>query len=99
MQLRRRTTKKRRLVDAVGTYLKVKAVRKGARAAGKGVKGLAAYKATKSVAKRAPAPVKALPVVAGVGAAGAVVARKRRHAGDGAPNGTSPVNNQEPVAA
>ncbi len=99
MQLRRRTTKKRRLVDAVGTYLKVKAVRKAARAAGKGVKGLAAYKTTKSVAKRTPTPVKALPVVAGVGAAGAVVARKRRHAGDDAPTGTASVNNQERVPA
>ena len=97
MQLRRRTTKKRRLVDAVGTYLKFKAVKKAVKTAGKGVKGLTAYKATKSVAKRAPAPVKALPVVAGVGAAGAaaVVVRKRRRA-DEAPADVTPVNN-EPV--
>jgi len=88
MQLRRRT-KKRRLVDAVGTYLKFKAISKSAKAARKGLKGLAAYKVTKSAAKRAPTPVKALPVVAGVGAAGAVVARKRRQAGD-APAETAP---------
>lgn len=79
MQLRRRS-KKRRLADAAGAYLQVKAIRKGAGAARKGVTGLAAYQAV----RRAPKAVMALPVVAGVGAAGAVVARKRRH-GDPAP--------------
>ena len=54
----RRQTKKRRVVDAVGTYLKFKTIAK--------------------LVKRAPTPVKALPVVAGVGAAGALAARKRR---------------------
>ena len=59
MRLRRNNkSKKRRAVEAVGTYLKFKAIAK--------------------LFKRAPAPVKALPVVAGVGAAGAVAARKRR---------------------
>ena len=98
MKLRRRSTKKRRLVDAVGTYLKFKAIEKAVKGARKGVKGLAAYKATKGVAKRAPTPVKALPVVAGVGAAGAagaVVVRKRRRA-DETPAESTPVNN-EPV--
>jgi len=53
----------------------------GSRRVRKSAKGLAAYKATKTAAKKAPAPVKALPVVAGVGAAGAagaVAARRKR---------------------
>jgi hypothetical protein len=54
----RRQTKKRRAVDAIGTYLKFKAISK--------------------LVGRAPTAVKALPVVAGVGAAGALAARKRR---------------------
>jgi hypothetical protein len=77
MRIRSRT-KKRRAVDAIGAYLKFAAIRKAAHGAAKTVKGFAAYKATKSAAKRAPKPVKALPVVAGVGVAGAVAARKRR---------------------
>jgi hypothetical protein len=74
MRLRRKS-KKSRAVDVLGTYLRFKAISKGAKAARKGITGFAAYKA----AKRAPTPVKALPLVAGVGAAGAVAARKRRH--------------------
>ena len=54
----RRKSKRRRALEAVGTYLKFKAISK--------------------LVKRAPTPVKALPVVATVGAAGAVAARKRR---------------------
>ncbi len=50
----------------------VEAIRKTADDAAKKVK------ATGSAAKKAPTPVKALPVVAGVGVAGAVAARKRR---------------------
>jgi hypothetical protein len=91
MRIRNRS-KKRRAVDAIGAYLKFKTISKAAKGAGKTIKGLAAYKATKSAAKRAPKPVKALPVVAGVGMAGAVAARKRRKqeeepetAGAGAP--------------
>jgi hypothetical protein len=57
MRLRRKS-KKRRLADAIGTYLKFKAISK--------------------LVRRAPKVAKALPVVAGVGAAGAVAARKRR---------------------
>jgi hypothetical protein len=71
----RNRSKKRRAVDAVGAYLKFEAIGKAAKGAGKTIKGFAAYKA----AKRAPKPVKALPLVAGVGVAGAVAARKRRH--------------------
>jgi hypothetical protein len=77
MHIRHRS-KKRRALDAVGTYLKFKAISKATKGMRKAVKGMAAYKATKGVAKKAPTPVKALPVVAGVGAAGAVAARKRR---------------------
>jgi hypothetical protein len=57
MRLRRKS-KKRRAAEAVGTYLKFKAISK--------------------LVKRTPTAVKALPLVAGVGAAGAVAARKRR---------------------
>jgi hypothetical protein len=60
MRLRRNSkSKKRRAAEAVGTYLKFKAISK--------------------FVKSAPTAVKALPLVAGVGAAGAVAARKRRN--------------------
>jgi hypothetical protein len=91
MRIRNRS-KKRRAADAIGAYLKFKAISKAMKGARKSLKGFAAYKATKGAAKRAPKPVKALPVVAGVGVAGAVAARKRRQqeetptpAGAGAP--------------
>jgi hypothetical protein len=77
MRIRTRS-KKRRAVDAVGTYLKFKAISKAAKGATKAIKSMAAYKATKGAAKKAPTPVKALPVVAGVGVAGAVGARQPR---------------------
>jgi hypothetical protein len=100
MRMRHRS-KKRRAVDAAVTYLKFKAIRKAAKSATKTVKGLAAYKVTKGAAKKAPRPVKALPVVAGVGVAGAVAARKRRQheetpASAGAPGGDH--RQQEPTA-
>jgi hypothetical protein len=59
MRLRQRKSKKRRAAEAVGTYLKFKAISK--------------------LVRRAPTAVKALPLVAGVGAAGAVAARKKRN--------------------
>jgi hypothetical protein len=74
----RRKSKKRRIAEAAGTYLKFKAISKFAKGARKTITGLAAYKTAKGAVSHAPAPVKALPVVAGVGAAGAVAARKRR---------------------
>ncbi len=77
MRLRRKG-KKQRLAEAVGTYLKFKAIAKFAKGARKTITGLAAYKTAKGAVSQAPAPVKALPVVAGVGVAGAVAARKRR---------------------
>ena len=51
MRLRRRS-KKQTLADAVGTYLKFKAISKAAKTARKSIKGYAAYKATKKVASR-----------------------------------------------
>jgi hypothetical protein len=77
MRLRRKS-KKRRIAEAAGTYLKFKAISKFAKGARKTLTGLAAYKTAKGAVSHAPAPVKALPVVAGVGVAGAVAARKRR---------------------
>jgi hypothetical protein len=79
MRLRHRS-RKSQVADAVATYLKYKALVELARTARKSVKGWAAYKTV----KRAPTTVKALPVVAGLGAAGAagvVVARKKRATG------------------
>jgi len=81
MRLRRNRSRTSRLTSALATYLKFKAMAKAFKAVRKSAKGLAAYKATKTVAKKAPTPVKALPVVAGVGAAGAagaVAARRKR---------------------
>jgi hypothetical protein len=79
MRLRRKSkSRKRRIAEAAGTYLKFKAISKFAKGARKTITGLAAYKTAKGAVSHAPAPVKALPVVAGVGAAGAVAARKRR---------------------
>jgi hypothetical protein len=87
MRIRNRS-KKRRALDAVGTYLKFKAISKAAKGTAKTVKNWTAVKATRGAAKKAPAPVKALPVVAGVGVAGAVAARKRRQT-DETPEGAA----------
>jgi hypothetical protein len=100
MRMRHRS-KRRRAVDAAATYLKFKAIRKAAKGATKTVKGMAAYKVTKGAAKKAPKPVKALPVVASVGVAGAVAARKRRQH-EGAPDSAGTPGDdhrqQEPTA-
>jgi hypothetical protein len=64
MRIRRRS-KKNRALSAIGNFLKFKAIAK-------------AFKGLRKGVADAPTPVKALPVVAGVGAAGAVAARKRR---------------------
>ena len=86
MRIRRRRSKKQRVAKLLGTYLKVKAITKAARAA----KGFVTAKSTRKAVKQAPTAVKAAPVVAGVGVAGAVAARKRRQDGE---------QSQEPVAA
>jgi hypothetical protein len=85
MRIRRRTSKRSRVASALTTYLKFKAIAKLTKGARKTVVSWGAYKA----AKQAPTPVKALPVVAGLGVAGAAVAVKRRSSGEPA----------EPVAA
>ena len=92
MRIRNRKTKKRRMAEAVGTYLKFKAITKAARAA----KGFVTSKKTRKAVKEAPTVVKAAPVVAGVGVAGAVAARKRRQ--DDAP-APAPTEQREPVPA
>ena len=70
MRIRPRS-KRRRAVDAVGTYLTFKAISKAAKTVRRWI--------AKRFAKPTPMPVKVLPVVAGVGVAGAVAARRRRH--------------------
>jgi hypothetical protein len=99
MRMRHRS-KKRRAVDAVGTYLKFKAIRKATKGAAKALQGTALYRATRGATKKAPKPVKALPVVASVGVAGAVGARKRRQH-DETPAGaaTTDERHQEPTPA
>jgi hypothetical protein len=91
MRIRNRKSRQRRVAEAIGTYLKFKAIAKAARAA----KAVVTSKKTRKAVKEAPTVVKAAPVVAGVGVAGAAVAvRKRRQ--DGA---SSEVAEREPVAA
>jgi hypothetical protein len=91
MRIRQHRSKKRRAVDAVGTYLKFKAIAK----AGKTVRRMVARRS----AMKASMPVKVLPVVAGVGVAGAVAARKRRH--HGGTQASSPTGDErfQPTAA
>ncbi len=91
MRIRNRKTKKRRMAEAIGTFLKFKAITKAAHA----VKGFVTSKKTRKAVKEAPTVVKAAPVVAGVGVAGAVAARKRRQ-DDDAP---APAEQREPVPA
>ncbi|HTE61296.1 MAG TPA: hypothetical protein VK631_13170 [Solirubrobacteraceae bacterium] len=84
MRIRSRS-KKRRALDAVGGFLRFKAIGKAARTVRRRV--------PKRFAKATPMPVKVLPVVAGVGMAGAVAARKRRHH-DG-PEGSSTTTDEQ----
>ena len=65
----RQKSKKRKIADSITKFAK------GAR---KTITGWAAFKTAKGAVSDAPAPVKALPVVAGVGVAGAIAAKKRR---------------------
>ena len=77
MTLRRRKSRSSRIADVLGTYLKLKAVKKVAKGAGKAAKGTAAYK----VAKKTPV-VRRIPIVAGAGVAAIVAAKKLRGGGD-----------------
>jgi hypothetical protein len=77
MTLRRRKSRRSRIADVLGTYLKFKAAKKVAKGAGKAAKGTAAYK----VAKKTPV-VRRIPIVAGAGVAAIVAAKKLRGGGD-----------------
>jgi hypothetical protein len=83
MHIRRRKSKAQVVVDALATYLKLKAAGKAAKGAKKAAKGTAAYK----VAKKTPL-VKRIPVVAGAGAglaAAFVAVRKLKGGGEPSP--------------
>jgi hypothetical protein len=85
MRLRRRKSRAQKVADAVGSYLKLKAVTKTAKGTAKGAtkaaKGTAAYQA----AKRTPV-LKRLPIVAGAAVAAFAAAKMLRNGGEeGAP--------------
>jgi hypothetical protein len=95
MQIRKRS-KRATAMRALRGYLKVRAVMRLAKTAKAMAKGVVTAKAARSAVKRAPSPKKALPIMAGVGAAGAgavLVAKKRRHEHD------AMAQPQEPVPA
>jgi hypothetical protein len=58
-----------------------------------------AIRRTAKRATKAPTPVKALPVVAGVGVAGAVAARKRRQQDETPPTADAPSEDQRQATA
>ena len=76
MKLTRRKSRAQQVADAVGSYLKLKAVAKTAKGAKKAAKGTAAYQ----VAKRTPG-VKRLPIVAGAVVAAFAAVRLLHHGG------------------
>jgi hypothetical protein len=76
MALRRRKSRTSKVVDLLETYLKLQAAKKATKGARKAAKGTAVYQ----VAKRTPI-VKSIPLVAGVGVAAAVAAKKLRGGG------------------
>ena len=77
MRLTRRKSRAQQVADAVGSYLKLKAVAKTAKGAKKAAKGTAAYQ----VAKRTPV-VRKLPILAGAAVA-AFAATRLIHQGGG----------------
>jgi hypothetical protein len=81
MTIRRRKSRAAKVADAVGTYLKLKAVSKAAKGVRKAAKGTAAYQ----VAKRTPV-VRRIPIIAGAGLA-AFIAAKATRGGGGEPAG------------
>jgi IS4 transposase len=83
MRLRRRKSRTTQVADVLTAYLKPKAASKAAKGARKAAKGNAVYQ----VAKRTPV-VRSVPIVAGMGVAAAVAARKLR--GSGGPQGGAP---------
>lgn len=70
MPFKRRKSKPRQVADLLASYLKLKAVSKAAKGAGKAAKGTAAYE----VATRTPL-VKRVPIVLGAGAVAVVAAK------------------------
>jgi len=84
MTLRRRKSRAAKVADAVGGYLKLKAVGKALKGARKAAKGTAAYQ----VAKRTPG-VRRIPLIAGAGVAALVAARAMRGGGDAEPAATA----------
>jgi hypothetical protein len=80
MKIRRRKSRAQQVSDALTTYVKLKAVSKAAKGAGKAAKGTAAYQ----VAKRNRI-VQGIPVVAGVAVATFVAVRRRKGGGEAAP--------------
>jgi hypothetical protein len=78
MTLRRRKSRRSQAVDALGTYLKVKAAGKAAKGAKKAAKGTVAYQA----AKRAPRPRKLPLIAAGAVAAVLVAVKATRRGGE-----------------
>ena len=77
MKLTRRKSKAQQVADAVGSYLKLKAVAKTAKGAKKAAKGTAAYQ----VAKRTPG-VRRLPILAGAAVAAFAAAKLLHHGHD-----------------
>ena len=71
MALLRRKSRAQKVVDALGTYAKVKAAKKAAKGAGKTAKGTAV------VVRKTPAK-RTIPIVAGLGLAAAFAAWKLR---------------------
>jgi hypothetical protein len=79
MRLTRRKSRPKQVADAVGSYLKLKAVAKTAKAAKKAAKGTAAYQ----VAKRTPG-IRRVPIVAGAAVAAFAAVKALRGGDDGA---------------
>jgi hypothetical protein len=77
MRLTRRKSRAQQAADAVGSYLKLKAVAKTAKGAKKAAKGTAAYQ----VAKRTPG-VRRLPIIAGAALAALAATKLLHHGGD-----------------
>jgi hypothetical protein len=79
MMFRRRRSRTAKAADVLGTYLKLKAASKAAKAARKAAKGTAAYQ----LAKRRPM-VRRVPLIVGAGAAAFLATRMLRGGHDGA---------------
>jgi hypothetical protein len=80
MRLTRRKSRAQQVADAVGSYLKLKAVAKTAKGVKKAAKGTAAYQ----VAKRTPV-VRRLPIIAGAVVAAFAATRLIHHGGGEGP--------------